>query len=98
LEADPYWIEAGLRPTGKQRRKFIFARGARDYDERDRLVLELLQSLSRLRSETAAECVAGPARGRHRRAGRAPADASRCTVWRSARPPARWGRHVARPA
>ena len=38
-----YWIDVGLRPTGKQTHVFIFARGARDYDERDRLVLELLQ-------------------------------------------------------
>jgi len=33
----------GLRPTGTQTRVFIFARGSRDFDERERLVLELLQ-------------------------------------------------------
>jgi len=38
-----YWIDVGLRPTGMQTRVFIFARGSVDFDERDRLVLELLQ-------------------------------------------------------
>jgi DNA-binding CsgD family transcriptional regulator len=38
-----YWIDVGLRPTGKQTRVFVFARSRGDFDERDRLVLELLQ-------------------------------------------------------
>jgi DNA-binding NarL/FixJ family response regulator len=38
-----YWIDVGLRPTGAQTRVFVFARGRDDFDERDRLVLELLQ-------------------------------------------------------
>jgi DNA-binding CsgD family transcriptional regulator len=38
-----FWIDVGLRPTGRQTRVFTFARGSHDFDERDRLVLELLQ-------------------------------------------------------
>ena len=38
-----YWIDVGLEPTGKQTRVFIFTRARPDFDERDRLMLELLQ-------------------------------------------------------
>jgi DNA-binding CsgD family transcriptional regulator len=38
-----YWIDVGIAPTGPQTRVFIFTRSDRDFDERDRLVLELLQ-------------------------------------------------------
>jgi DNA-binding CsgD family transcriptional regulator len=38
-----YWMDVGIAPTGSQTRMFIFTRGNRDFDERDRLVLELLQ-------------------------------------------------------
>jgi len=39
-----YWMDVGIAPTGPQTRVFIFTRSDRDFDERDRLVLELLQS------------------------------------------------------
>jgi DNA-binding CsgD family transcriptional regulator len=38
-----YWIDVGIAPTGPQTRVFIFTRSDRDFDERDRLVLRLLQ-------------------------------------------------------
>jgi DNA-binding CsgD family transcriptional regulator len=38
-----YWMDVGIAPTGLQTRVFIFTRSDRDFDERDRLVLELLQ-------------------------------------------------------
>ncbi len=38
-----YWIDVGLEPTGARTRMFLFTRARRDFDERDRLVLELLQ-------------------------------------------------------
>ncbi|MDX6473581.1 MAG: hypothetical protein QOK22_2397 [Gaiellaceae bacterium] len=38
-----YWMDVGIAPTGPQTRVFIFTRGDHDFDERDRLVLELLQ-------------------------------------------------------
>jgi DNA-binding NarL/FixJ family response regulator len=38
-----YWMDVGIAPTGSQTRMFIFTRDNRDFDERDRLVLELLQ-------------------------------------------------------
>jgi DNA-binding CsgD family transcriptional regulator len=38
-----YWIDVGIAPTGARTRVFIFTRSDRDFDERDRLVLELLQ-------------------------------------------------------
>jgi DNA-binding NarL/FixJ family response regulator len=46
-----YWIDVGLRPTGSQTRMFIFTRGRGDFDERDRLVLELLQPHLQQRSD-----------------------------------------------
>jgi DNA-binding NarL/FixJ family response regulator len=38
-----YWIDVGLEPTGARTRMFLFTRNRRDFDERDRLMLELLQ-------------------------------------------------------
>jgi DNA-binding NarL/FixJ family response regulator len=38
-----YWIDVGLEPTGARTRMFLFMRGRRDFDERDRLMLDLLQ-------------------------------------------------------
>lgn len=38
-----YWMDFGIAPTGPKTRVFIFTRDDRDFDERDRLVLELLQ-------------------------------------------------------
>ena len=38
-----YWMDVGIAPTGPQTRVFIFTRSDRDFDERGRLVLELLQ-------------------------------------------------------
>jgi DNA-binding NarL/FixJ family response regulator len=38
-----YWMDVGIAPTGPQTRVFVFTRGDRDFDERDRLVLALLQ-------------------------------------------------------
>lgn len=38
-----YWMDFGIAPTGPQTRVFIFTRSDRDFDERDRLILELLQ-------------------------------------------------------
>ena len=38
-----YWMDVGLAPTGPQTRVFIFTRSDRDFDERDRLMIELLQ-------------------------------------------------------
>jgi ATP/maltotriose-dependent transcriptional regulator MalT len=38
-----YWMDVAIAPTGPRTRVFIFTRGDRDFDERDRLVLELLQ-------------------------------------------------------
>jgi DNA-binding CsgD family transcriptional regulator len=43
VDAIRYWMDVGIVPTGSQTRVFIFTRGDRDFDERDRLVLELLQ-------------------------------------------------------
>jgi DNA-binding CsgD family transcriptional regulator len=37
------WIDVGLRPSGRRTRMFLFARDHGCYDERDRLVLDLLQ-------------------------------------------------------
>jgi DNA-binding NarL/FixJ family response regulator len=55
-----YWMDVGLARSGPRTRVFIFTRRGRDFDERDRLVLELLQPhLQRRydRSKTAAEAV-----------------------------------------
>jgi DNA-binding NarL/FixJ family response regulator len=50
-----YWMDVGIAPTGPQTRVFIFTRGDHDFDERDRLVLELLQPhLQRRYDETRA--------------------------------------------
>jgi DNA-binding CsgD family transcriptional regulator len=38
-----YWMDVGIAPTGPRTRVFIFTRSDCDFDERDRLVLELLQ-------------------------------------------------------
>lgn len=38
-----YWMDFGIAPTGPKTRVFIFTRMDRDFDERDRLMLELLQ-------------------------------------------------------
>jgi len=38
-----YWIDVGLEPTGAYTRMFLFTRDRRDFGERDRLMLELLQ-------------------------------------------------------
>jgi DNA-binding CsgD family transcriptional regulator len=38
-----HWIDIGLRSNGRHTRNFIFTRGRGDFDERDRLVLDLLQ-------------------------------------------------------
>jgi DNA-binding CsgD family transcriptional regulator len=38
-----YWMDVGIAPTGPRTRVFVFTRGDRDFDERDRLVLALLQ-------------------------------------------------------
>jgi DNA-binding NarL/FixJ family response regulator len=38
-----YWMDVGIAPTGRRTRVFVFTRKDRDFDERDRLVLALLQ-------------------------------------------------------
>lgn len=38
-----YWMDVGIAPSGPRTRMFILARGDADFDERDRLVLDLLQ-------------------------------------------------------
>jgi DNA-binding CsgD family transcriptional regulator len=38
-----YWMDVGIAPSGPRTRVFIFTRGDCDFDEHDRLVLELLQ-------------------------------------------------------
>jgi len=38
-----HWIDVGLRPSGAHTRVFVFTRSRGDFDERDRLVLSLLQ-------------------------------------------------------
>ena len=38
-----HWIDVGLRSNGNHTRMFLFTRGRGDFDERDRLVLDLLQ-------------------------------------------------------
>lgn len=38
-----YWMDVGIAPTGPRTRVFIFTRSDSNFDERDRLVLELLQ-------------------------------------------------------
>ncbi|HZS24440.1 MAG TPA: helix-turn-helix transcriptional regulator [Gaiellaceae bacterium] len=38
-----HWLDVGLRPVANVTRMFIFNRAVGDFDERDRLVLELLQ-------------------------------------------------------
>jgi DNA-binding CsgD family transcriptional regulator len=38
-----HWMDVGLRPDGTRTRMLIFTRRRGDFDERDRLVLELLQ-------------------------------------------------------
>src|SRR3954451_10893313 len=38
-----YWMDVGIAQSGPRTRMFIFARGDADFDERDRLVLDLLQ-------------------------------------------------------
>jgi hypothetical protein len=54
------WIDVGLRPTGERIRMFVFLRERGDFDERDRLVLDLLQPHLQLRYDrvqAAAEAV-----------------------------------------
>jgi DNA-binding CsgD family transcriptional regulator len=53
------WIDVGLRPTGAQTRVFLFIRARGAFDERDRLMLELLQPhlqarMDRVRAASAA--------------------------------------------
>jgi DNA-binding CsgD family transcriptional regulator len=38
-----YWLDVGIAPSGPRTRVFILTRGDADFDERDRLVLDLLQ-------------------------------------------------------
>jgi len=38
-----HWIDVGLEPTGAETHVFIFDRGRVEFDERDRLLLDLLQ-------------------------------------------------------
>jgi hypothetical protein len=38
-----YWMDVGIAPSGPRTRVFIFTRGDCDFDEHDRLVLDLLQ-------------------------------------------------------
>jgi DNA-binding NarL/FixJ family response regulator len=57
-----YWMDVGIAPTGSHTRMFIFTRGNRDFDERDRLVLELLQPhLQRRHDHTSAAAVSADA-------------------------------------
>jgi DNA-binding CsgD family transcriptional regulator len=42
-EQTNHWLDVGLEPTGKNTRKLVFTRERHGFDERDRLVLELLQ-------------------------------------------------------
>jgi DNA-binding CsgD family transcriptional regulator len=55
------WLDVGLAASPRRTRLFIFARKGSDFDERDRLVLELLQPHLEARSETAERASAAAA-------------------------------------
>jgi len=65
-----YWMDVGIAPTGPQTRVFIFTRSDRDFDERGRLVLELLQPHLQQRYDPHENGSRGSRRARDARGGR----------------------------
>jgi DNA-binding CsgD family transcriptional regulator len=57
-----YWLDVGLRSDGRLTRTFVFTHDSRDFGERERLVLDLLQPhLERRSARTAAAAAAADA-------------------------------------
>ena len=67
VEGVRYWMDFGIAPTGPKTRVFIFTRMDRDFDERDRLMLELLQPYLQKRFDNVSTRRRQPTRSRRSR-------------------------------